>query len=256
MIGFLYKIPVINLLMNFISHILAALSVIAWSITIQLFSKLGLMNIERESFFPRSWCRFILWIYGIKIKVNGLENYDPNKGLILVTNHQSLFDIPAVWEACSGKIKMIAKKELFDLPFFGWAIKGVRFIKIDRGNKKSGQQAQADLNQRLRDGNQIWIAVEGTRSKTGELLPFKKGAFRIAQENKVPILPMVIQDALKVCPKGSLLVKGGRQIHVDILKEYKVEEFDKLHIEEMSQEVKSRMAESIKAFQSEKNSVK
>lgn len=256
MIAFLYRIPGFYLLLNFISHFFALILMMLTGTTILILDKTGLMNRKLEHFFPRFWCNMMLSLYGVSVKAKGIENYDPNKAYVLVTNHQSQFDIPAVFATYSGHIKMIAKAELFSVPFFGWAATGVKFIKINRGNRRSGIEAQDDLNKKLKEGNQVWIAVEGTRSKTGELLPFKKGAFRIAKTNNVGILPMVIFDAREALPKGDLLVKGGRQINVEVLPEYTPEEFENLHIDEMSKEIKRRMSKSLENFNNQKNSVK
>lgn len=158
----------------------------------------------------RQWVAWIFATCGIRLVVEGLENVDPTRPYVFMNNHQGAVDIGALVASLpSPSFHFIAKKELAWIPFFGWALALSVGIMIDRGNN---QRAVASLRRaatRVRDGANVIIFPEGTRSKTGELRPFKSGGFHLALQAGVPIVPVTISGSQVITPKGSLRVESG-----------------------------------------------
>lgn len=160
--------------------------------------------------FAQIWARSILYSAGAKIDVQGLENIDFNKKYVFIGNHQSHFDVLAVFKVLPITVRFLAKKELFQIPVFGWAIASVGMIKIDRSNRekslKSIEVAQEIIN---KEKISLVIFPEGTRSFDGRLQNFKKGGFVIAIKAKLPIIPVSISGSRFILKKHSLRIQPG-----------------------------------------------
>lgn len=161
-----------------------------------------------------SWSRKLMAHAGIQVTVHGREHIDPTKTYLVMSNHQSHFDIPVLFYAFGPNLRMITKKELFKIPVFGPALKGAGFISIDRADREKAFSALESAKGFLSNGTHIWIAPEGTRSPTGELLPFKKGGFILALDTGLPILPVSIRGTRHVLPKGNM--RATRGVSVDV----------------------------------------
>ncbi len=163
-----------------------------------------------------AWSPGIVGAAGGKLDIRGLDKIDWNKPHVIVVNHQSMIDIAVLQLALPANLRFIAKAELLKIPIMGSYMKGVGMIPIDRGN---GAEAVARL-QKVADGvvhdNACVIAfAEGTRSRTGVIQPFKKGAFMLAISAQIPVVPMSIEGARKVLPPDGFRVRPG-VIRVDI----------------------------------------
>ncbi|NCN27394.1 1-acyl-sn-glycerol-3-phosphate acyltransferase [bacterium] len=156
-------------------------------------------------------------LFFAKLSVKGLEGYDPKKPCIIISNHQSLVDIPTVYEVFSGPVKMLGKAELFKIPFFGWALTAAGLIPVDRGNREAATKTIELTKKRLSEGVQIWMAPEGTRSVDGKLGAFKGGAFRMAADLNLPIVGLVLNGTKDVLRKKSFLVNPFQQINAVVL---------------------------------------
>ena len=157
----------------------------------------------------RPWAALILLTSGVRVRVTGRAQRDPAVPVIYITNHQSHFDTLALIRALPGQYRMIAKKELFSIPVFGWALSLAGFIKLDRADRS---QARASLDvaaARVRAGRSVVVFAEGTRSPDGRLLPFKKGGFILAIESGAPIVPIAISGSRAVLGKENLDIKRG-----------------------------------------------
>ena len=156
----------------------------------------------------------MLWAHGIKVKAAGpaADHLKEMKGVIFVLNHQSVTDIMTAIEILPKASSFIAKKELRNVPIFGWAMKVVGTLFIDR-SRGTQNQALSEINELMKDGFNIIVFPEGTRSPDGKLLPFKRGAFVMAIEAGVPVVPITILDSRLCCPKGQLAIASGT-IHV------------------------------------------
>jgi 1-acyl-sn-glycerol-3-phosphate acyltransferase len=156
---------------------------------------------------PWLWSKCILWTFGIKITVKGLENIDLNKPYIFVSNHASMADIPTVMVALNGKVNIVFKKELTWVPIWGWALRFGPFIMIDRSNPRDALASIERAMQTIRSGQSVILFPEGTRTNDGKLQPFKRGAFSLAAKSGVPVVPMTINNTYGIMPKGTFSVK-------------------------------------------------
>ena len=178
-----------------------------------LFSLLAFGSIpfdKKGDFFrwcPWMWSKCILWTFGIKVTVKGLENIDLNQPYIFVSNHASMADIPTVMVALNGKVNIVFKKELTWVPIWGWALRYGHFIMIDRSNPRDAMTSIERAAQTIRSGQSVILFPEGTRTVNGKLQPFKRGAFTLAAKSGVPVVPMIINNTFGIMPKGSLNVK-------------------------------------------------
>lgn len=161
-------------------------------------------------FLSRLWSVVILYISGVTTKIIGLENIDRNHSYIIVSNHQSYFDIPVIIGYFPLSVRMLAKKELFRIPIFGWAIYIAGHISLDRGKGKKAIISLKKASEKIRKKKfSIVVYPEGTRSHDGEVKRFKKGAFRLAIESKLPVLPVSIIGSKRVMSKHSLRINKG-----------------------------------------------
>ncbi|MGD1045673.1 MAG: lysophospholipid acyltransferase family protein [Bacteroidota bacterium] len=156
---------------------------------------------------PWMWSKCILWTFGIKVNVKGLENIDLNRSYIFVSNHASMADIPTVIVALNGKVNIVFKKELTWVPIWGWALRYGHFIMIDRSNPRDALASIERAVQTIRSGQSVILFPEGTRTSDGKLQSFKRGAFTLAAKSGVPVVPMIINNTFGIMPKGSFNVK-------------------------------------------------
>jgi len=166
----------------------------------------------------RFWARWVLWSMGITYEILGLEHLNDEHQYVFMSNHESALDILLGVACLPCNIIFLAKKELFNIPIFGWAMQAAGMIKIDRKNQK---QAQYSVNQAIEKLTSAKFSTllypEGTRSETEEIQPFKKGGFILAIRSKLPVVPITIIGARSVLPKKSLtLHKGKIKIIIDI----------------------------------------
>jgi 1-acyl-sn-glycerol-3-phosphate acyltransferase len=156
----------------------------------------------------------ILLISRIKLKVTGLENFSHNKANVFVSNHASLYDIVTLQKSIPNRMAMIFKKELAQIPLFGWQLYLGPYVMIDRKNYESAMRSIDEAKEKLMKKNiSMVVFAEGTRSKTGEIQPFKRGAFRLASQVGFPIVPVTISGSNKIMQKKTFRLKPGT-IHV------------------------------------------
>jgi len=156
---------------------------------------------------PWLWSKSILWVFGIKVHVQGYERLDPEKPYIFVSNHASMFDIPTVVVALRGNVNIVFKKELTRVPVWGWALRYGHFIMIDRTNPRDAMASIERAAESIKNGSSVILYAEGTRTEDGRLQPFKRGAFSLAMKAGVEVVPMILNGTFKILPKGSLITK-------------------------------------------------
>ncbi len=192
-----------TLLMGFLATLVGALIVIplAW---VRPSSRL----IERVI---HAWSRVWLWAGGVKLHVEGRELVDPTRSYVVVANHRSNFDIMAHFLALPIPIRFLAKKELFKIPLLARAMRGVGIIEVDRGAGVSiHEQVNRQAKQSIARGHSLIIYPEGTRSRSGEMGAFKKGAFTIAISLGLPVLPVTIQGTRAAWAPEAKTIHGGK----------------------------------------------
>jgi 1-acyl-sn-glycerol-3-phosphate acyltransferase len=134
--------------------------------------------------------------YGVRI--------EPGKRYIIMGNHRSHYDIPLMVLCLPGSIRMLTKKELFKVPIWGRGLKAGEFMTIDRSDLEQAKEDLAAARAKMESGVVLWIAPEGTRSRTGRMGPFKKGGFIMAIESGATIIPVGVQGSEKVLPPKTL----------------------------------------------------
>lgn len=160
--------------------------------------------------FIRLWARIWSLLTGIRYEVHGRQHIDPKQAYIYIFNHRSFIDAPVIPIAIRQEVRAIGKKELSKIPIFGLIVSRVA-VWVDRKDTASRKASVEILKEILAKGISIVVAPEGTRNDTGQtLLPFQKGAFRIAVETGTSIMPMAVLGADKIMKRGSLLMKPGK----------------------------------------------
>ena len=155
----------------------------------------------------RSMCFLAL----TRIKIIGNENIDPNKSYIFVANHQSMFDIFLIYGYLNAKFKWIMKQEIRKTPLLGKACESMGHIFVDRSSPMRAQKSLEEAKDRLLQGsNSVFLFPEGTRSANGKIGRFKRGAFTIARDLHLPIIPVTISGAYNVLPKNGWYITPGK----------------------------------------------
>ena len=155
------------------------------------------------------WSHVTLFVSGVRLKVEFEEELDPNRGYVYMANHQSMYDIPALIGSMPGQVRFMAKKSLFRIPVFGWALWSGGFIPVDRGNRRAAAETYRIAVDYISKGRSILIFPEQTRSPDGNLLPFKRGGVVIAQQTGALVVPVGIRGTRDIRPKGSSVIVPG-----------------------------------------------
>jgi 1-acyl-sn-glycerol-3-phosphate acyltransferase len=156
------------------------------------------------------WTWAILRAGGVKLKVTGLEKLDPSRPYIFMVNHQSNVDIPILIQGLPRfQLRWIAKKELLWVPFFGWAMWATKHITVDRANSISAVKSLRRAKERIAAGISVVVFPEGTRSRDGQLLRFKKGGLLLAVETNTEIVPVTIRGSRDLLPSGAWRLRSG-----------------------------------------------
>jgi len=163
----------------------------------------------------RAWARMVLWVCSIRVRVTGLEHLIPGQSYVYASNHASLFDIPCVLAGVPDQIRIIYKRELETIPFFGWGLKWGHYIGVERTSVSSAMQSLAEAARKIREGASVLLYAEGTRTKDGRLQSFKRGAFKLAAEAGVPVIPLTINGTFRILRRGSLVVRPTR-VHLHL----------------------------------------
>lgn len=203
----------------------------------------GRLTLERGDDIVREWSRRLLKQVDVRLNVTGLENIQPNVTYVVMSNHQSLYDIPTILVSLPLTIRMVAKAELFKVPVWSQAMKSAGFVPVHRGQRERALQDLRMAQQALDKGINIWIAPEGTRSRDGNLLPFKTGGFLLASTANVPILPVTIDGTRKILPAKALAFVRGVEVRVTVGKPINPREFSKKDRTRFVDTVRSRIAE-------------
>ncbi|OJV39640.1 MAG: 1-acyl-sn-glycerol-3-phosphate acyltransferase [Bacteroidales bacterium 36-12] len=178
----------------------------------------ALLTIILYPIFPNSeianspakwWSRCICYLLFVRVKLKGIENFDSDKSYIFAANHQSAFDIFALYGWLPNIFKWIMKAELRKIPLVGKACETAGHVFIDRSNPIAAQRSIKKAEMQLTNGISVVIFPEGTRTKTGAMSKFKKGAFRIAADLSLPIIPVTIKGSFERMTRNTFYVKPG-----------------------------------------------
>lgn len=187
--------------------------------------------------------RLELAVAGVRVRSVGKENI-PAQACLFLANHTSAVDPIAVFISIPGRIAFMAKEELFRIPLFGLAMRRARFVSVDRADHNSAAvSAQRAVNE-LRKGISMVIYPEGTRSRDGRLLPFKRGAFLIAIRAKRPIVPVTVIGAGQVLARGQWRIRPG-EIVVHFHPAIDVSDYSELDRESLRERVRAVIATAL-----------
>lgn len=144
----------------------------------------------------------------------GMEHLDAACPYVVMSNHQSLLDVPSLYATFPGRLRMISKKELGRVPVWGSAMRAAGVVFVDRGARGKAIAALDSAKALLSQGTSMWLAPEGTRSADGSLLPFKKGGFHLARQLGAAIVPVWIEGTRKIIEKNTFAVTPGGHVVV------------------------------------------
>ena len=195
----------IRAVLSTISFVAATIMGSVGAVLLGLFDKSG----DSVLALARQWSRVILGVPGVKVEVKMHAPIEPGRPYIFMANHASMVDIWAMFVAIPASFRFIAKKQLAGIPLFGWAMTAGRFIFIDRQNAVSARRSMEEAARRIRAGQSVIIYPEGTRTRDGRLLPFKKGGFHLAIDAGADIVPVAIRGSRAVMPRGAALIRAG-----------------------------------------------
>jgi len=172
----------------------------------------GLVDSHGRLWWPmgRMWGRTILWGSLSRLNATGFERLKWNQPAILMANHASYMDVPALIAACPVPLRFVARKEVFKVPIMGAAMRATDQISVDRSNRERAIESLNRAAKKIADGRTILVFPEGTRSVDGELQPFKKGVFMLALEAGVPIVPIGVSGTRNIVPRGGWMFRPGR----------------------------------------------
>lgn len=195
--------------------------------------------------FTSFWACLYLWAMPAwSVRAAGRDKIRPQTSYIVVSNHQSQLDILVAFRLFFP-FKWVSKAEVFRLPFIGWNMVLNGYIRLKRGDKESIRQMMRACQRALAKGCSVFFFPEGTRSRTGQLKPFKPGAFILAQQMQRPILAVAINGTRHALPKYSLNFHGRHSIRVEVLEEIPYEAFAHLSVEETADMVRQIIARRV-----------
>ena len=156
-------------------------------------------------FGARNWLR----LSGVTVHVTGCEHLEPDQTYVFISNHRSYLDTATLFVYTGRRLGLLAKKELLNVPILGVGMGFVNIMAIDRSNSERARATVEAATARIRSGRSFGVFAEGTRAQPGEFLPFKKGAFYMAAQAGVPIVPVAIKNTDYLMGKGTGEARGG-----------------------------------------------
>jgi 1-acyl-sn-glycerol-3-phosphate acyltransferase len=175
----------------------------------------GRITVELCDARLKSWAKKLLDLAEVERVVVHPERAATSEVFVVMSNHRSLYDIPLIFESFPRTLRMVAKTELFRVPIWGRAMREAGFIELDRNNRMRAKQGIEVARARLEQGINVWIAPEGTRTRSGALGPFKGGGFRLALNTGLRILPVGIRGTEKILPADGVMVNRGARVELE-----------------------------------------
>jgi 1-acyl-sn-glycerol-3-phosphate acyltransferase len=197
---------IMNILRTIIFYAIAVITFLLGSIITIPFALIVRPSHKAFQFSAKRWARFLLFLSGSKFKLHGVENVPKSGGIIFACNHQGAFDVLIALAFMPRAFRFVAKKELFDIPLFGWYMSVAGYVPIDREISASAHKTMGGVSDVLTKGDAVLIYPEGTRSKTGELGVFKRGSMMAAFASGADVVPVGISGSGKMMPKGTYLI--------------------------------------------------
>ena len=220
-------------------------AVVIWAVTRWFDRRLVLLHL-----YSSFWASIYVWIMPAwQVCRHGRHNIDWSRTYVVVSNHQSLLDILLAF-SLFFPFKWVSKIEIFRVPVIGWNMTLNRYISLKRGDKESIREMMKVAEQRLGEGSSVYMFPEGTRSPSGIMKPFKTGAFVLAKELELPILPIVINGSKNSLPKHSLNFHGRHQMRIRVLDPIPAERFTDMPVADLAGMVRGRLADALEEITS------
>lgn len=190
------------------------------------------------------WARLISRLLPFwDIHVEGLERIEKGRAYVVVSNHQSMLDIMLLLAHLPLHFKFIAKRELFWIPFLGWHLALARYISLKRGDSESGRVCLVKAREWLRRGVSVVFFPEGTRSPNGAIHEFKAGAFKLALEERLDILPLVIRGTREAIPKYSWRIERRRPLYLKVLPAVSLKDSQVNNLEDLRNQIRTKIVQ-------------
>jgi len=168
---------------------------------------------DRTRWFGRE----VVKVLGVDLIATGADRVPTDRAYVYMSNHQSHLDIPMLYATLPSRtIRMLGKKELFQIPLWGRGLRAAEFIEVDRSNHERAMKSIDYAARLIRDGVSIYLAPEGTRSKTGAIGTLKKGGFHLAKDTHTPIVPVAVNGTNAILPPGGRVMHTGQRVEVTI----------------------------------------
>ena len=189
--------------------VLVVLLTVFWAVPVVLFSYLD-PHARSSSRFVRLWASSVLVVCGVRVRARGVEGLDPTRPYVFMANHQSLVDIPALVAALRGfELRWVAKQDLLRVPVLGLAMRATKQILVARESRFQAVAALRQVKALLDAGISVVFFPEGSRTLTGDLLPFRPGGFLAAARAGRPVVPVTINGSRNALPPGQWRVRSG-----------------------------------------------
>lgn len=156
------------------------------------------------------WARIFCWLAFVRVTVSGRENIDPGTSYVFVANHQGAYDIFSIYGYLGHNFRWMMKQSLRKIPFVGWACAWSGQIFVDNSSASATRRTMQNAERQLSGGMSLVVFPEGARTWDGKMRPFKRGAFRLAVEFGLPVVPVTIDGAFDVMPRFKKLPVPGR----------------------------------------------
>jgi 1-acyl-sn-glycerol-3-phosphate acyltransferase len=196
-------------LIVFLRIFVIALLTLFWSVPVLLFSFFD-PHAERSARFIRLWARCVLWVCGITLRVQGRERLDPTRAYLFMANHQSNIDIPILMAAFETlQVRWVSKQEVRKVPVIGLCLARTHQVLVDRESPSQAIAVIRQVRSLLGAGISVIFFPEGTRTRDGNLQPFKPGGFAVAVGAGVPVVPITVNGSRAIWPPGGLDLRPG-----------------------------------------------
>jgi 1-acyl-sn-glycerol-3-phosphate acyltransferase len=204
------------------------------------------------SSFQSLWVEWLLRTNGIRLRVEGMENLKKDQSYILVSNHASILDIPALISAAPFPVRFLAKKSLRWFPIFGWVLHFSGHILIDRQSAQSALRSLKKAPSLLKKGISIIVFPEGTRSPDGEVKEFKRGAFLLARHSKFPVVPVSTIGTYDMLPRHGWCFSPGT-IHIRMGEPIPTRDLSHWELRDLMGRVREKIIENVKKGSAERD---
>jgi 1-acyl-sn-glycerol-3-phosphate acyltransferase len=191
------------------------------------------------------WSARILRCADAKLSIEGAPIPPPSEYFVVMSNHQSLYDIPIIYQTLKRRIRMVAKSELFNVPVWSQAMRTSGMVELNRSDRRLALESLKKAGAQIRSGFNLWIAPEGTRSRTGVLGPFKSGGFHMALEAGVRILPITIVNSGKILPAKGYVMTPGLTVKVVVHEPIDPKDYGRKRKDELVRRVRDVIASAL-----------